>query len=201
MDSLGDPVYLEELAAACSGSGSGSGGTTTGLGVTGLDGSRGSVTAGAMTLQPLGSLVNPEHHHHTGHHHGTTTTSAGDHRVLTTGRIGSFHSGGTTGLHGGGHHTSPPPSQSSAPAPPHLRPHHTTTAHSPVKLEAQHTRIGEYRITLLVQTLVQIVGSVTLGALRHRLLTTTFSSSQLLNFLSSNKSGCLNTRGFKAVNK
>ena len=189
MDSLGDPVYLEELAAACSGSGSGSGGTTTGLGVTGLDGSRGSVTAGTMTLQPLGSLVSPEHHHHhhhhTGHHHGTTTTSTGDHRVLTTGRIGSSHGGSTTGLHGGGgggHHTSPPP-QSSAPAPPHLRPHHTTTAHSPVKLEAQHTRIGEYRITLLVETLAQIVGFVTLSAFKHHLWTTTFSSSQLLNFL------------------
>ena len=169
-----------------------------------MDGSRGSVTAGAMTLQPLGSLVSPEHHHHhhTGHHHGTTTTSAGDHRVLTTGRIASSHGGSNAGLHGGGggHHTHPPP-QSSAPAPPHLRPHHTTTAHSPVKLEAQHTRIGEYRITLLAETSTQIVGPVTLRALRHHLLTIIFSSSQLLNFLYSfeaswRTSTYLNTRGF-----
>ena len=199
-------MYLEELAAACSGSGSESGGTTTGLGVTGLDGSRGSVTAGTMTLQPLGSLLSPEHHHHhhhhTGHHHGTTTTSARDHRVLTSGRLGSSHSGSSAGLHGGGHHTSPPPPQSSAPAPSHLRPHHTTTAHSPVKLESQHTRIGEYLLTLLAETSAQIVGPVTLRAFTdHIIPTTTFSSSQLLKFLysfkiSSSASGYLNTRGF-----
>ena len=144
-------MYLEELAAACSGSGTGGGGTTTGLGGR-LDGSRGSVTAGTMTLQPIGSLVSPEHHHHhhTGHHHHGTTTPTGDHRgFTTTGRIGSSHGGSTTGLHG--QHTSHPPT--SAPAPSHLRPHHTTTAHSPVKLETQHTRIGEYHFTLLKETL------------------------------------------------
>ena len=178
-------MYLEELAAACSGSGTGGGGTTTGLGG-GLDGSRGSITAGAMTLQPLGSLVSPEHHHHhhTGHHHhhGTTTPAAGDHRGL--GRMGSSHGGSSAGLHGGtGQHTSPPP-PTSAPAPIHLRPHHTTTAHSPVKLEAQHTRIGEYRFTLLKETLGWNVGPVNLRLLNISLThAPTLLYPELFNFL------------------
>ena len=164
MDSLSDPVYLEELAVACgAGSVSHHAGLiasqqTIGNQELGSSGSSGSSPRISMTLQPLGSMVSPEHHHHhhtvTSHHnpssslnpshHGQTGDNSGRPGLSAAGRISTSH-GSSTQLHPVSHHTSPPPPSSSSTA----RAQHSVTAHniSPIKVEPHHTRItniGKY---------------------------------------------------------
>ena len=166
MDSLSDPVYLEELAVAC-----GAGSVSHHAGLIGSQAvqqtignqelstgcNSGSSPRISMTLQPLGSMVSPDHHHHhhtvTSHHnpsssliashHGQTGDSSGRQGLSTPGRISASH-GSSTQLQPVSHHTSPPASSSST-----GRAQHTVTAHnvSPIKIEPQHTRVtsmGEY---------------------------------------------------------